>query len=394
MASIQLRSGVTRILFRHYDKQHSLPVGKIGKNEARHWKSRVEFWLMRLDQRLAEIPPGCSVVEFMRHDGNPPVDAELSVRKDTTLAQLREAYIATFSHGAIEANTLSTVKTHLAHVEETLGGKFILTGLTLTKLQAHINRRCPDVSPITAKKEIDSFRTAWNWGLRSKLVQGICPTAGLVYPKTTEKLPFMAWQEIERRIEAGGDAEELWECLFLDTTQLDELLKYVASRPAQPWVYPMIAMAAHTGARRSELMRAKSEDLDFNANVLTIREKKRARGKLTTRRVPLSQTIISIFKPYLAGRQRCPYLFGDTGQPLTRRAAQSVFGNLFADSKWSVVKGWHCLRHSFISACASKGIDQRLLDGWVGHQTEEQRVRYRHLYPSIQEAAINSVFGK
>ena len=40
-------------------------------------------------------------------------------------------------------------------------------------------------------------------------------------------------------------------------------------------------------------------------------------------------------------------------------------------SPWSVLRGYHVLRHSFISACASKGIDQRLLDEWVGHQTDE-----------------------
>lgn len=394
MASIQERNGVIRILFRHSDKQHSLPVGKVGKNEAQHWKSRVEFWLMRLDQRLAEIPPGCSVIDFLQHDGNPPLDVELSVRKDTTLSQLREAYITTFSNGAIEANTLSTSKTHLAHIEQTLGGKFLLSGLTLTKLQSHVDRRCTDVSPITVKKEIDSFRTAWNWGRRSNLVQGTCPTAGLVYPKTTEKLPFMALKEIERRIEEGADTDELWECLYLDTKQIEALLKYVSKQNARPWVYPMIAMAAHTGARRSELIRAKTEDLDFTSNVLTIREKKRARGKLTTRRVPLSKRIIAIFKPYLAGRKHCPYLFGELDKPLARQSVQSAFGYILANSQWSVVRGWHCLRHSFISACASKGIDQRLLDGWVGHQTEEQRVRYRHLYPSVQEAAINSVFGK
>ena len=57
------------------------------------------------------------------------------------------------------------------------------------------------------------------------------------------------------------------------------------------------------------------------------------------------------------------------------------------------MRGWHVLRHSFISALASKGVDQRLVDDFVGHQTEEQRRRYRHLYPSTQQEAIRGVFG-
>jgi integrase len=59
-----------------------------------------------------------------------------------------------------------------------------------------------------------------------------------------------------------------------------------------------------------------------------------------------------------------------------------------------VVRGYHVFRHSFISLAASRGIDQRLIDEWVGHQTEEQRKRYRHLLPSVQQQAISSMFGQ
>jgi site-specific recombinase XerD len=51
------------------------------------------------------------------------------------------------------------------------------------------------------------------------------------------------------------------------------------------------------------------------------------------------------------------------------------------------------LRHSFISALASQGVDQRVIDEVVGHQSEEQRKRYRHLYPGVMRKAIEGVFG-
>jgi integrase len=70
-----------------------------------------------------------------------------------------------------------------------------------------------------------------------------------------------------------------------------------------------------------------------------------------------------------------------------------ISSGLMAGSVWTVIEGWHTFRHSFVSACASKGVDQRFLDEWVGHQTDQQRIRYRHLYPSVQEAAIRKVFG-
>ena len=57
------------------------------------------------------------------------------------------------------------------------------------------------------------------------------------------------------------------------------------------------------------------------------------------------------------------------------------------------MKGWHCLRHSFISNLASQGIDQRIIDDFVGHTTEQMRRRYRHLFPDVKQAAIDAVFG-
>ena len=48
----------------------------------------------------------------------------------------------------------------------------------------------------------------------------------------------------------------------------------------------------------------------------------------------------------------------------------------------------------FVSNCAAKGIDQRIIDDWVGHLSLEMVRRYRHLLPDQRQAAINSVFGR
>src|SRR5205085_11832995 len=122
---------------------------------------------------------------------------------------------------------------------------------------------------------------------------------------------------------------ELWDCLYLTRPELDELLEFVKRRAAHPWLYPPFCFLGHTGCRRSEALRVPVTDVDFVGGTALIREKKRSRKPRTTRRVPLT--------PFLAG----------------------------------VLKGWR----------ASRGVDQRLIDGWVGHQTEEQRKRYRHLLP-------------
>jgi integrase len=88
------------------------------------------------------------------------------------------------------------------------------------------------------------------------------------------------------------------------------------------------------------------------------------------------------------------HYFGPGDQPMTPQAAQHAFARAIEGSKWDgKTKSWHVLRHSFVSGLASKSVDQRIIDDFVGRQTEEQRRRYRHLYPSTQQEAIKQVFG-
>src|SRR4051794_13118683 len=67
--------------------------------------------------------------------------------------------------------------------------------------------------------------------------------------------------------------------------------------------------------------------------------------------------------------------------PLTKDEAHDHFQRTLAGSKWEVLRGWHVLRHSFASNLAAKGVDQRIIEEWMGHQTEEMRKRHRHLFP-------------
>ena len=311
-------------------------------------------------------------------------------RLPATVSQIRKQYVAVLSNGAVESNSLSTINTHLGHLETTLGKNFLLSELTLAKLQEHIERRQAEVIPYTIKKEITTFKACWSWGARMKLVAGNFPSEGLVWPKSDETPPFMTWDQIQTRITAGV-ACRLWEALFLDTKQITSLLAHAKKHDSTNWVYPMLVMAAHTGARRSELLRAQVEDVDLKAAVFTIREKKRMQGRRTTRRVPISKLLAAVIRPLLEpGRT---YLFGTGEKPVTVDQAKLIFPQIFGSSKWKTVRGFHTLRHSFISALAFKGVDQRIIDEFAGHSTEQQRRRYRHLLPSLTKNAIDMVFG-
>jgi integrase len=167
----------------------------------------------------------------------------------------------------------------------------------------------------------------------------------------------------------------------------------------------MFAFAAHTGARRSEMMRSEIDDIDVEAHVATIREKKRVKGKLTTRSVPLSPFLVDVMKEWLSEHPGGNFTFclgpsvvrsrngSDAPRGVTRDEAHDHFKRTLQGSKWEKLRGWHVFRHSFCSNCAAAGIDQRIINAWVGHQTEEMVRRYRHLIPNQQQEAIRLVFG-
>ena len=74
MAGLQERSGSYRILFRYHSKQHVFTLGKVSQEEAETKCAQVDYLLLRLKQRLIELPPGVDIVDFIRFDVPTPGD--------------------------------------------------------------------------------------------------------------------------------------------------------------------------------------------------------------------------------------------------------------------------------------------------------------------------------
>lgn len=77
----------------------------------------------------------------------------------------------------------------------------------------------------------------------------------------------------------------------------------------------MVAIAARTGMRRSEILRSRVDDFDLAGGTALVREKKRARGKLTTCRVVVS--------PFLAVVLRARFADGHPVGPWTITHSQA-----------------------------------------------------------------------
>jgi hypothetical protein len=254
MASLQERGGSYRFIFRFRGKQHFVTIGKVSREEAQAKAAQVEYLLLRLKQRLIELPPGMAIVPFLQGDGKVTVakDGAMATPAPITLGSLRGRYLETHGYGTLEERTLDGIRLHFKHLVAALGEAFPIGELALSDLQGYVDRRAKAkgvrglLSPATIRKEIITLRTTWNWGVRMDLVAGRFPNGGLRYPKRDAKPPFQTRAEIERQLlgTTAKDRAELWDALYLRQPEVEELLDHIRQHAGHAWIFPLIATAA------------------------------------------------------------------------------------------------------------------------------------------------------
>lgn len=408
------RTGIYKVGVRLADGKLKKSLRTTDRREAEAIRGTVENTLTAIERGWVTVPDGVDFLDFLICGGKNI--ARPTVPRVLTLAQLFESYFASLPADSLEGTTLNGLRMHERQLYRFFKKSFPIQKLTMADLQKYVDHRSKDkglrgrrVTPVTIRKALITLRTVWNWAAAGGLLTGRFPHSGVKYPKATEKPPFQTWKEIEMQIARGGLEEaqkaDLWDSLFLTVPEIAELLVYVKKHARHPFIYPMFVCAAHTGARRSELVRSKLNDIDLAAGVITIHERKRNQAMRTTRRVPLSPLLASVLTDWLKQHPGGQFTFcvpsevprsrkeREAPTQLTRDEAHDHFKRTLAGSKWEKLRGWHVFRHSFCSNSAASGIDQRIINAWVGHQTEDMVRRYRHLIPNQQHEAIQKVFG-
>lgn len=423
-------SGNYFVCFRVGDKRFKRSLKTKSKTKADHLTARVEENLIDVERGRIVIPADADVITFLLSDGR--TATPLSIPEQVTLKRLFDGYFKAIPDGNLEESTISTMNVHRRQLEAHFGPSFSIRSLSREDLQDYIGKRTKEVSPVTVKKAIVTLRTVWNWGREANLVTNPFPSKGLRYPKTKEKPAFMPFSDVETVAQGmtADVAAEYWEAVYLTVEDIEALLRHVKNARL-PFVYPMICFACYTGARRSEIARARVVDVDLTKGVVTLHERKKAHDRTTTRRVPITAALHSALSDWLSIHPGGEALFchasevprskkrsrttghvsknrptglkarlatvTDRSRPpigcLTRDEIHDHFKRALAGSRWAKIRGWHTLRHSFVSCLASKGVDQRIIDEFVGHLSDEQRRRYRHLFPGVTKQAIASVFG-
>jgi integrase len=307
---------------------------------------------------------------------------------------------------------------HISHLKRLLGVKTQICRIDLQKLKRYSEKRSFEkyrgkaISSATIRKELTTFRQIWVWAQRHGHVDTGCPLLGpgrgweLKLPKPVEHTKFQTWAQIERRINRGGltpaEIRDLWAGLYLDEDQIGELLAFVKKQAPYPFIYPMYAFAAYTGARRSEVLRSRVDDIEFDMDQVMIRERKRRQHLAESCRfVPLHPRLRSILREWFELHPDGQYTIvcsaqmprrkpTDGPRRLTMSQATHHFKHTLRSSKWNVIGGFHVLRHSFGSNLVRSGkVPSDVVARWMGHTTEEMKQLYQHLFPQDGLAQIS-----
>jgi integrase len=274
MAWLEKRGDKYHINFLHGGRHYSRSLKTDQENKANGAKARLEENLADVERGRLDVPIGADLVAFLLSDGK--VNRKIVVSKDLTLGELFARYQAEIADGVKDEATRYTEDIHIRHLLRLMGKETPVSTIRTDILQTYVNTRSNDVgwrktnvSHITIRKEIGSFSAIWNkWALPLDLVSGPAPTKGLVYKKTKAKPPFQTMEQIQRQLSrtklTEAQQRDLWDSVYLTLPEIEELLAHVAANRF-PWFYPMFVFAAHTGARRSEILRSHLDDSDLGA---------------------------------------------------------------------------------------------------------------------------------
>jgi site-specific recombinase XerD len=148
-----------------------------------------------------------------------------------------------------------------------------------------------------------------------------------------------------------------------------------------PVVKMALTLTYSCGLRISEAVRMQPADIDSQRMLVWVRNGKGGKD----RSVPLPQRTLELLRLYWRLRRRSPWLFPgrDRRSPISVRALQRAFTQDLLSSPVQKNASVHTLRHSYATHLLENGIDLRLIQSVLGHNSPKTTSIYVHLTKKI-----------
>ncbi len=145
-----------------------------------------------------------------------------------------------------------------------------------------------------------------------------------------------------------------------------------------------------TGLRLNELLNLKTDQMNFETNLIFVENGKGKRDRI----ISLHPKLIPVLKAYCRKRNESlppsQFFFTSvrTEKRLTQKNMYAIFKKLSNASGFKVTP--HQLRHTFAKECTEKGLNLYLIKEMLGHSS----VATTEIYLSVATESLSSAFGK
>lgn len=138
----------------------------------------------------------------------------------------------------------------------------------------------------------------------------------------------------------------------------------------------MMCLFFSAGIRRNELLNLRPEDIDFERKVISIKNGKGNKGRISI----LSEISERLLKEYLATYKPREYLFeGQKGGRYSAGSIWKVFDRIKSQAEIDKKGSVHMLRHSFATHLLEGGTDIRYIQSLLGHSSIKTTQIYTHV---------------
>jgi site-specific recombinase XerD len=160
----------------------------------------------------------------------------------------------------------------------------------------------------------------------------------------------------------------------------------------QEFIRNLLGMYYASGLRRSEVFNLTEPDIDFERNIVTLRDPKSGKDKY----VEVSDIALYFIKGQIAAKKKykvvCPYIFC-TRIGTKRQELQKQFATFKGKAGLSANFRLHDLRHNFATLVASAGNDLYVIQKLLTHSDPKTTQRYAHLVKGKMTQAANKALA-
>lgn len=154
-----------------------------------------------------------------------------------------------------------------------------------------------------------------------------------------------------------------------------EEMKLVLSAVENPKHLMMLEVIYGTGVRVSEMCSLKLADIDSRRQVITVRDGKGNKGRLTL----LSSTLLVRLRKYWLQYKPKDWLFEGRRGPARPSVAQKACARAERDSGVGKKVTPHVIRHAFATALLEQGVDLVTISNLLGHSRIKTTELYTHV---------------